>query len=113
MIEAVRIVLDELGIPYAEDGWAPLRPPQNGPCIVYREDVEYDGSDEMVMWAVRSSSLDLYDDGSKQEKSARKKVAEALASANIKFEMYQPTYIYSEKKYMTVFYLEDYYEKEI
>ena len=105
-------VLDATGIYYIEDGWAPMRPPNDAPCCVYHDEIVCDGPDECVSWSVHSVTVDLYDDGDKAGRAARKAIANALKDAGIKFSTYEPTYIYSEKKYMTVFYLEDHYEKE-
>lgn len=105
-------ILDGTEIPYVENGFAPGRPPQSGPCIVFHDEYDTDGADEFVGYAVHSYTIDLYDEGYASGSNARETLDRALKAANVKFHRTEPYYIYSEKRYMTIYELEDIIVKE-
>lgn len=105
--------LDAAGISYKVDGWAPLKPPQQGAYAVVFEEIEAFGDDRgKTLWFLHSPTVELYDDGFEAGRAVRDELCRQLAALGVKFKRHEPTYISTEKVYMTVFDIEDYYEKE-
>lgn len=101
-------ILNTLGYPYAEDTFAPKRPPQTGACIVYHDDCDTAGSDSETDWVSHVYDIDVYDDG---DRTARTALETALNGAGLKYHRNAPVYIYSEKRFETVYELEEIIEK--
>lgn len=104
-------VLDSCGIAWKNDGWMPVTPPKGSPYAAVSDQVETIGSDDRVMAYVHSASIDLYDDGGDAGEAKRDELMLALARENLKHTRYETSYLYGEKKFRTVYELEDYYER--
>ena len=103
--------LDACGIAWKEDGYDPLKPPSDGPYAVVFDDTETIGADGCVMATVHSVTIELYDDGFAKGREVRDSLQSELAKRNLKHRRYAAKPLYNEKKHLTVFDLEDYYEK--
>lgn len=105
--------LESVEIPYTEDSWAPLKPPQAPAYATVSEEIEVLGDDRgAVLYTVHSATVELYDQGYADGKAARAALTRELMGRGVKFERHQPVYISTEKIFMTVFDIEDYITKE-
>lgn len=104
-------VLDSCGIAWREDGYEPHKPPSTGPYAVVFDDTETIGADGCVMATMHSVTIELYDDGFDKGRDVRDMLQRELAKRNIKHRRGSAHALYNEKKYLTVFDIEDYYEK--
>lgn len=95
-------ILDGCGIPWRRGGWYPASPP-DPPFAVLLESVEVGGADLKVLEKVTTSTIELYTDSTgKKWQSALSLVEGALSNHDMAFMRYQPTYIESERWYLTV-----------
>lgn len=103
--------LDECGIPWRENGFAPRKPPEP-PYAVLRDTATYDGSDMHVGMIGHDSRIMLYDLDDNAGREKRAALAVSLATRNVHFTRYPSDYSYDLKLYETEFYIDDtYYEK--
>lgn len=105
-------VLDATGIPWKEGGWYPVAPPKP-PFMVLLESVDVGGADLKVFRTKTSTTIELYSESTGDKwQAAVASLEEALVSENISFRRDEPTYIESERWYLTVLeFTRDIYEK--
>lgn len=105
--------LESCGIAYKLNGWMPAKPPQSQFFASVFEEAETIASDDGGAFAfLVSPTVELYDDGGPAAEAKRAELSRELARAGVGHRRQASTYIYSEKKFLTVYDCGDYIEKE-
>ena len=111
--EGITEALDRCSVPYELDSWAPLKPPQSGPYAVVVDEVETNGDDSLDRYYfIHDTRIELYDEGFAQGKKLRDDLMLALADLGVPCTRLRPIYIQSEKRYQTVYQVDEYLMKE-
>ena len=100
--------LEACGVPYKHNGWMPAKPPQSPFFAAVMEESESD--ETFAFFTV--PTVELYDDGGADAEAKRAELLRALAAEGLSPRRQASTYIYSEKKFLTVYDCEGYIEKE-
>lgn len=95
--------LDELGLPYKLNGFYTSKPGDERLYAAVFEDVRYDGADGSVGIEYHSATVELYDNGGSSAEAFRVALSHEMARRNVKHTRSHSEYIYSEKKYVTVY----------
>ena len=111
MMDSILSALDSCGIAWRIDGYEPHKPPSEGPYAAVLDDTETIGADGCVMATRHSVTIELYDDGFDKGREVRGRLQSELAKRNLKHHRSSAHALYNEKKHLTVFDIEDYYEK--
>lgn len=105
--------LEACGVPYKHNGWMPAKPPQSPFFAAVMEESEAVSSDSGETFAFFTvPTVELYDDGGADAEAKRAELLRALAAEGLSPRRQASTYIYSEKKFLTVYDCEGYIEKE-
>ncbi len=103
--------LDALGVPYKHNGFYTSKPGDDKLYAAVFEDVRYDGADDSVGIELHTATVELYDNGGSSAEAFRRALSHELAARNVKHSRSASEYIYSEKKYVTVYETETWIEK--
>lgn len=111
--DGITDALESCSVPYALDGWAPLKPPQSGAYAVIVDEVETTGDDALDrFYFIHDTRIELYDEGFEQGRKLRDDLMLALAEKGVPCTRLRPIYIQSEKRYQTVYQVDEYQMKE-
>ena len=96
--------LDACGVAYRLNGWMPVKPPRSQFFAAVFEEAETIASDDGGAYAfLVTATVELYDDGGGEAEAKRAELSRELARAGVAHRRQASTYIYSEKKFLTVY----------